>query len=219
MFHTPGNGWASSRLEVFLKTSIPSSYFWSWVHDQATGFTKWAHTDQKSVLALGRNESCQMPWKPLVPLWPKCVCVFVCVCARVLSHIWLFVTLWTTAHQASLSMGFFSWNRLPFPLPGDLPNIRIEPATPVSPALHANSWPTELLGRPYSLISAVSPPVPSVQWTGRTNGQPSSRAGPHMLDLPTSSKWLVFMRNRAVLGCKFFDQRGGISLSECKFKL
>ena len=77
MFHTPGNGWASSRLEVFLKTSIPSSYFWSWVHDQATGFTKWAHTDQKSVLTLGRNESCQMPWKPLVPclvisdsLWP-----------------------------------------------------------------------------------------------------------------------------------------------------
>ena len=155
----------------------------------------------------------------LLSLSGPSVCVCVCVCVQMLSHIWLFVTLWTTAHQASSSMGFFSWSRLPFPLPGDLPNIRIEPATPVSPALHANSWPTELLGRPYSLISAVSPPVPSVWWTGRTNGQPSSRAGPRTLDLPTSSKWLVFMRNRAVLGCKFFDQRGGISLSECKFKL
>ena len=30
----------------------------------------------------------------------------VCVCT--LSHVWLFVTLWTIAHQAPLSMGFFS---------------------------------------------------------------------------------------------------------------
>ena len=28
----------------------------------------------------------------------------VCVCT--LSHVWLFVTLWTIAHQAPLSMGF-----------------------------------------------------------------------------------------------------------------
>ena len=210
------------RPEVFLKTSILSGYFWSWVHDQglkATGFTKWAHMDQKSVLALGRNESCQMPWKPLVPLWPVCVCVCVCVCVRVLSRVRLFVTLWTIAHHASLYMGLVSWSRLPFPLPGDLPNVRIEPVTPESPAPHENSLPTELSGRPYSLISAVSPPVLRVQWTVRTNCQPSSRVGPYTLDLPSSSKWLVFMRNRAVLGCKFFDQRGEISLSEWKFKL
>ena len=165
------------RPDIFLKTSIPSSYIWSWVHDQglkATGFTKWPHMDQKSVMALGRNESHQMPWKPLVLDWPKCVCVWVCVCvcvcvcvrARALSHVRFFVTLWAIAHQASLSMGFFSWSRLLFPLPGDLPNIGIEPVTPVSPALHANAFPIELSGRSSSLISAVSllSDVYSAQW-------------------------------------------------------
>ena len=44
-----------------------------------------------------------------------CVCVCVCMCVRAcvcvcacesLSHVRLFVTLWTVAHQASLSLGF-----------------------------------------------------------------------------------------------------------------
>ena len=37
----------------------------------------------------------------------------------------LFVTAWTVAHQASLSMGFSRqeyWSGLPFPPGGDLPN-------------------------------------------------------------------------------------------------
>ena len=45
------------------------------------------------------------------------------MCACVLSHIWLFETLWTTAHQAPLSMGFFRqeyWSRLPFSPPGQI---------------------------------------------------------------------------------------------------
>ena len=36
------------------------------------------------------------------------------------SHVWLFVTLWTVAHQDPLSMGFTRqeyWSRLPFPSP------------------------------------------------------------------------------------------------------
>ena len=40
------------------------------------------------------------------------------------SHVWLFVTLWTVAHQATLSMGFSRqeyWRGLPCPPPGDLP--------------------------------------------------------------------------------------------------
>ena len=51
-----------------------------------------------------------------------------------LSHfncVWLFVTLWTTACQAPLSMGFSRqefWSGLPFPTPRDLPNLEIEPA-------------------------------------------------------------------------------------------
>ena len=42
-----------------------------------------------------------------------------------LSHIRFFVTPWTIAHQAPLSMGFSRqeyWSGLPFPSPGNLPN-------------------------------------------------------------------------------------------------
>ena len=58
-----------------------------------------------------------------------------CVCVCVLSHVRLFETLWTVAHQALLSMGFPRqeyWSGLTFPPPGDLPHPGIEP---VSPAL------------------------------------------------------------------------------------
>ena len=44
-------------------------------------------------------------------------------------------------------MGFFSqeyWSGLPFPPPGDLPDPRIEPMPPVSPALPVDSLPAEL---------------------------------------------------------------------------
>ena len=46
-----------------------------------------------------------------------------------------FVTLWTVALKASLSMGFSRqeyWSGLPFHPPGDLPSPGIEPASPVS---------------------------------------------------------------------------------------
>ena len=49
-----------------------------------------------------------------------------------LSHVWLFVTPWTVAHQAPLSTGFFRpeyWSGLPFPLPGDLLNPGIKPVS------------------------------------------------------------------------------------------
>ena len=53
-------------------------------------------------------------------------------------------TPWTVAHQAPLSMGFSrqeSWSGFPFPSSVDLPNPGIEPR---SPALQADSLPTEL---------------------------------------------------------------------------
>ena len=54
------------------------------------------------------------------------------------SHVWLFVTLWTKAHQAPPSMGFSrqeNCSRLPSPPPGDLPNPGIEPVSLTSLAL------------------------------------------------------------------------------------
>ena len=62
-----------------------------------------------------------------------------------LSHfscVQLFVTLWTVACQAPPSMGFSRqeyWSRLPRPPPGDLPDLRIELASPAAPALQADS--------------------------------------------------------------------------------
>ena len=60
------------------------------------------------------------------------------IIACMLSCISLFVTLWTVARQAPLSMEFprqESWSGLPCLPPGDLPNPGIEPMFPASPAL------------------------------------------------------------------------------------
>ena len=74
------------------------------------------------------------------------------------SHIQLFVTLWTVAHQAPLSMGFSRqeyWNGLPCPAPGDLPNPGTEVMSLMSPALAgeifitSTSW--DLSSNPASL--------------------------------------------------------------------
>ena len=49
-----------------------------------------------------------------------------------LSRVGLFVTPWTIAHQAPLSMGFSKqeyWSGLPFPFPGDLPDPGIKPTS------------------------------------------------------------------------------------------
>ena len=46
-----------------------------------------------------------------------------------LSHARLFVTPWTVAHQAPLSMEFHKkeyWSGVPFPTPEDLPNPGIK---------------------------------------------------------------------------------------------
>ena len=63
------------------------------------------------------------------------------------SRVRLFVTPWTVARQAPLSMGFFRqeyWNGLPCSPPGDLPVPGIKPASLMSPALAAGSLPLVL---------------------------------------------------------------------------
>ena len=62
------------------------------------------------------------------------LCAYVCI----LSHVQLFLTSWTAAHQAPLSMEFprqESQSGLPFPSPEDLPHPGIEPTSLASPAL------------------------------------------------------------------------------------
>ena len=60
-------------------------------------------------------------------------------------------TPWTVAHQDPLSMGFSRqeyWSGLPFPSPENLPNPRIESA---SPALADGFFTTEPPGKPGNL--------------------------------------------------------------------
>ena len=79
----------------------------------------------------------------------KSVCVWVCGCVYIYVYILFshkgmaksFVTPWTVAYQAPLSMQFSRqeyWSGLPFPSAGNLPDPAIKP---VSPTLQADSLP------------------------------------------------------------------------------
>ena len=60
------------------------------------------------------------------------------MCDQLLSRVQLFVTPWTVASQAPLSIGFYRqeyWSKLTFPSPGDLPNPGIESKSLASPEL------------------------------------------------------------------------------------
>ena len=75
------------------------------------------------------NPLLSLQFSPLVSLLQ--IRTFINGYACVLSHVQLFVTLWTRAHQAPLSMGFPRleyWSGLSFPPPGHLPDPGIEPA-------------------------------------------------------------------------------------------
>ena len=88
------------------------------------------------------REWCSVPQKEkwildgcISQVWRKC---------QLLSHVLLFASLCTIVHQIPLSMGFprqECWSVLPLPSLGDLPDPQIEPG---SPALQADSLPSEL---------------------------------------------------------------------------
>ena len=72
-----------------------------------------------------------------------------------LSHVPTRVIPQTVARQAPLSVGVSRqehWSGLPFPYPEDLPNPGIEPR---SPALQADSLPSEPPGKPHNNIIQV----------------------------------------------------------------
>ena len=72
-----------------------------------------------------------------------------------LSHVWLFVTLWTVAHQAPLSTGFSRqayWSGLPCTPPGDLPDPGIKPESLTLPALADRFFTTSATWEAHSFI-------------------------------------------------------------------
>ena len=81
-------------------------------------------------------------------------------------HVRLFVTPWTVARQAPLSMGFSRQeycSGLPYPCPGDLPNPGIEPR---SPALQADPLLAELPGKPIYVHMMIYPYLTDFKGSG-----------------------------------------------------
>ena len=73
------------------------------------------------------------------------------VVVKVLSHVWLFATLWTTARLLrpwdSPGKSTVAFLLLPFPFPGDLPHPGIKPP---SPALQADTLLSEPPAPPFA---------------------------------------------------------------------
>ena len=95
------------------------------------------------------------------------------------------VTLWTVACQAPLTMGFSRqeyWSGLPCPLPGDLPDPGIKPASLMSPHWQFSS--VQLLSRlrlfatPWAAVCQASLPITnswsSLKFTSIESVMPSS---------------------------------------------
>ena len=91
------------------------------------------------LLCLGHTTWLRGSWFPVLAQSP--------------SHIRLFVTTWTAARQASLSIALFRqeyWSGLPFLSPGDLPDPRIKP---MSTALVGGFLNTGPFGKPLSSLN------------------------------------------------------------------
>ena len=130
--------WASSRSwwqigKPDLLQSVGSQRVW---HDWMIELTDWLTQLKTHIFP-----TLQKPWSLRVVLTKGGGGLVVRLCPTL-------VTPWAVACQAPLSMGFSRqeyWSGLPFPSPGDLPDPGIEPG---SPALQADSLPTELWGKP-----------------------------------------------------------------------
>ena len=100
----------------------------------------------------GNEDNGDLPQKiPCMHCYTQCPQPCSKVKVKSLSHVQLFATPWTVAHQTPLSMGFSRqeyWSGLPFPSPGDLPNPGIKPR---SPTLQVDASTSEPPGKqPYS---------------------------------------------------------------------
>ena len=133
---------------------------------------------------------------------------YVCVCSPVSLQ-----PLWTVACQAPLSMWFSQqeyWSGLPFPSPGDLPDLGIKPMSPVSPALQADSLPLSHQGSPYisMRLSQFVPPSPSPAGTGTLKiDWPVCRS----FSPPGTEKAQLSLRSKSRTGkaAKFWAELGG----------
>ena len=97
-----------------------SSFNWCWLEGRGHQHISWEKCKIWGVKFANRSSLHVLTEKPVL--------LFSC---SVVSDS--FVTPWTTAHQAPLSMEFSRqecWSRFPYLPPGDLPDPGIEPASP-----------------------------------------------------------------------------------------
>ena len=129
---------------------------------------------QTSKKKMGKGKwvwNCTLGNKVNVMYWAE---MRVCV----LSHIWLFVTLWTIVYQVPLSLRFprqGNWSGLPFPTPGGLLDPGIKPKSPASPASAGRFFTTEPAGKPLlgrdrkaNVCAANSSPWPIADLTSQS---------------------------------------------------
>ena len=153
IFFKRGQFLESQKKEIYIKAHGPFSpsilyHSHSWCSDffhlwfsSGSKDDSWKTVERKfKIHTIWKVNSFQFSEK-------KCVIVFIWSCISVnkdlfvlsrFSRVWLFVIPWTAAHQTPLTMEFSRqeyWSGLPFPTPGDLPNLGIEPAFLTSPAL------------------------------------------------------------------------------------
>ena len=105
-------------------------------------FPAWSQGPSLGSCPRGSHNTWDMTvfWCSTFPTTNRSVREHSCMLSR-FSHVQLFATVWTLAHQPPMSMGFSRqeyWSELPCPPPGDLPDPGIKSE---SPALQVDSWP------------------------------------------------------------------------------
>ena len=123
--------------------ALPTQWTWVWVNSGS-----WWWRGKPGMLQSVGSQRVRHDWTTemteLSTLHVECGSFS--MCAQLLSHVWLFATLWTVAHPAPLSMEFYRqayWSELPCPPPGDLLDPGIGPRSSVSPALAGRFFTTE----------------------------------------------------------------------------
>jgi len=187
---------------IFLPCSIIVEINTSYMYSLLTSWVVWNVT-ASFLLALPPPGSMEAIWK---------LCVFVCVCVLVLSHSVMFdsfLTPWTVAHQAPLSMGFPRqeyWSWLPFPSTGDLPDPGIKPT---SSALTGGLFTTEPPGKPNLRVRASQISLFHIlaflQWASIMLGSGATEMN---LTQSLSSKWGQHLKERFERSATPFEVTG-----------
>ena len=114
-----------------------------------------------------------------VPTWTYTLLHILLLLLSCFSCVWLFVTPWSVARQAPLSMGFSSWellasncSNLPCPPPGDLPDPGIEPWSLMSTAFAGRFWRRKWQPSP---VFCLENPMDRGAWRATVHGITKSR--------------------------------------------